>query len=164
MLTRSSLALAGFLAATFGVAAFGAYCTSQSVDTWYRTLEKPSWRPPNAAFGPVWTTLYALMAISAWLVWRRDASGEDAASTRRSALAAWAVQLVLNGAWSAVFFGARSTGGGLAVIALLLPAIATTAVLSGRISRVAGWLLAPYLAWTSFATALNARIWQLNDS
>jgi translocator protein len=76
---------------------------------------------------------------------------------------AWGVQLALNAAWSAVFFGARSPGGGLAVIAALVPAIAATAALAGRVSKTAGLLLVPYLAWTTFAAALNARIWQLND-
>jgi benzodiazapine receptor len=163
MLVRSSLALLGFLAASFGVAAFGSYFTTQTVDTWYATLEKPSWRPPNAAFGPVWTVLYALMAISAWLVWRNDSQSRDEARTRKRALTAWAIQLALNGVWSAVFFGGRSVGGGLAVILVLVPSIAATAVLSAKVSKPAGLLLVPYLAWTTFAAALNARIWQLND-
>jgi tryptophan-rich sensory protein len=163
MLMRSSIALLGFLAASFGVAAFGSYFTAQTVDSWYPTLEKPSWRPPSAAFGPVWTVLYTLMAISAWLVWRNDSTSDDQARTRKRALTAWALQLALNGAWSAVFFGGRSTGGGLAVILMLVPSIAATAALSVKISKPAALLLVPYLAWTTFATALNARIWQLND-
>jgi tryptophan-rich sensory protein len=160
---RSVIALGGFLAASFGAAAFGSYFTNQSVDSWYPTLEKPSWRPPNAAFGPVWTVLYTLMAITAWLVWRSDDSAASSKSARTQALAAWGVQLALNAAWSAVFFGARSPGGGLAVITGLVPAIATTAALAGRVSKTAGLLLVPYLAWTTFAAALNARIWQLNE-
>lgn len=163
MQIRSFAALAGFLLASFGAAAFGSYFTSQSVETWYPTLEKPSWRPPNAAFGPVWTVLYTLMGVAAWLVWRSSDRTTDSAPARRQALLAWGVQLALNAAWSAVFFGARSPGGGLAVIAALVPAIAITANLSRRVSTVAGLLLLPYLAWTTFAAALNARIWQLND-
>ncbi|MGE3268546.1 MAG: TspO/MBR family protein [Chloroflexota bacterium] len=163
MRARSLLGLGGFLAASFGAAAFGSYFTSQTVDTWYPTLEKPSWRPPNSAFGPVWTTLYTLMAVSAWLVWKRDAPVEASPTQKRSALAAWVVQLLLNAAWSATFFGAKSPGGGLAVISLLVPSIATTAALSAKVSKPAGLLLLPYLAWTSFAAALNTRIWQLND-
>ena len=163
MLTRSTFALIGFLGASFATAAFGSFFTSDSVETWYPTLEKPSWRPPNAAFGPVWTVLYALMAISAWLVWRGDSTSGDGAKPRKWALAAWFVQLALNGAWSAVFFGGRSPGGGLAVISLLVPSIAATAALSYKVSEPAGLLLLPFLARTSFATALNARIWQLND-
>jgi benzodiazapine receptor len=163
MSARSLLALGGFLSASFGAAAFGSYFTSESVQTWYPTLEKPSWRPPNAAFGPVWTVLYTLMAISAWLVWKRQTPAEAPPTQRRYALAAWAVQLMLNAAWSAAFFGARSPGSGLAVISLLVPSIAATAALAGRVSKPAGLLLVPYLAWTSFAAVLNARIWQLND-
>lgn len=162
MSARSLLALGGFLGASFGAAAFGSYFTAQSVETWYPTLEKPSWRPPNAAFGPVWTVLYTLMGVSAWLVWKREPSVETTPAQRSSALVVWVVQLLLNAAWSAVFFGARSPGGGLAVISLLVPSIAATAALSGRVSKPAGLLLLPYLAWTSFAAALNARIWQLN--
>jgi tryptophan-rich sensory protein len=163
MRPRSLLALGGFLAASFGAAAFGSYFTFQSVDSWYPTLEKPSWRPPNAAFGPVWTVLYTLMAISAWLVWRRD-DATTSPPARKQALLAWGIQLALNAAWSAVFFGARSPGGGLAVIAALVPAIAANAVLAGRVSKLAGLLLVPYLAWTTFAAVLNARIWQLNEA
>jgi tryptophan-rich sensory protein len=163
MTIRPVLALAGFLAASFGAAAFGSYFTNQSVDSWYPTLEKPSWRPPNAAFGPVWTTLYTLMALSAWLVWRKQDGTAKTATARKQALTAWFVQLAINAAWSAVFFGARNIGGGVAVIALLVPSIAATAALSTRVSRPAGLLLLPYLAWTTFAAGLNARIWQLND-
>jgi len=161
--SRCLLALGGFLAASFSAAAFGSYFTSESVETWYPTLEKPSWRPPNAAFGPVWTVLYTLMAVSAWLVWKRETPAEATPTQRRSALAAWGVQLVLNAAWSAAFFGARSPGAGLAVISLLVPSIAAAAALAGRVSKPAGLLLLPYLAWTSFAAALNTRIWQLNS-
>ena len=163
MKIRSLLALGGFLSASFGAAAFGSYFTSESVETWYPTLNKPSWRPPNSAFGPVWTVLYALMAVSAWLVWKKQDAAETDAGTRKKALGAWTVQLLLNAAWSAVFFGARSPGGGVAVISALVPAIATTAALAGKVSKPAGLLLLPYLAWTSFATALNVRIWQLNS-
>ena len=160
--SRSLLALGGFLAASFGAAAFGSYFTAQSVETWYPPLEKPSWRPPNSAFGPVWTVLYTLMGVSAWLVWKRQTPADATPSQRRSALAAWGVQLLLNAAWSAAFFGARSPGAGLAVIAALVPSIAATAALAGRVSKPAGLLLLPYLAWTSFAAALNASIWRLN--
>jgi benzodiazapine receptor len=162
MSAKSLIGPGGFLAASFGAAAFGSYFTANSVETWYPTLEKPSWRPPNAAFGPVWTVLYTLMAVSAWLVWKRETPAEATPTQKRSALMAWGVQLVLNAAWSAAFFGARSPGAGLAVISALVPSIAATAALAGRISKPAGLLLLPYLAWTSFAAVLNARIWQLN--
>ena len=84
MRRRSALALGGFLAASFGAAAFGSYFTNQSVDSWYTTLEEPSWRPPNAAFGPVWTVLYTLMAITAWLVWRWTTNSSGRRSRARS--------------------------------------------------------------------------------
>jgi tryptophan-rich sensory protein len=103
------------------------------------------------------------MGVAAWLVWRTDDRTADTPAARKQALVAWTVQLVLNGLWSAAFFGARSPGAGLAVIAGLVPAIAATAALAGRVSKVAALLLVPYLAWTTFAAALNTRIWQLND-
>src|SRR4051812_33969345 len=101
---RSVLALGGFLAASFGAAAFGAYFSNESVNSWYPTLEKPDWRPPNAAFGPVWAILYTMMALAAWLVWRTDDSAASTHTARKQALGAWGVQLALNAAWSAVFF------------------------------------------------------------
>jgi tryptophan-rich sensory protein len=107
--------------------------------------------------------LYTLMAVSAWLVWKRETPADATPTQRRSALVAWGVQLLLNAAWSAVFFGARSPGGGVAVISLLVPAIAATAALAGRVSKPAGLLLLPYLAWTCFAAVLNTRIWQVNS-
>lgn len=163
MKARSLLALGGFLGASFGAAAFGSYFTSESVETWYPTLDKPSWRPPDGAFGPVWTVLYTLMAVSAWLVWKKVPAAPPTAASRTKALGFWGVQLLLNAAWSMVFFGGRNPAGGIAVISALVPAIAATAAFSARVSKPAALLLLPYLAWTTFAAALNTRIWQLND-
>lgn len=125
---------------------------------YYRVLETPSWAPPSWLFGPVWTTLYVLMGVAAWLVWMTDDS------RKRSALTAFVVQLVLNFAWSWIFFGMRNPGAALVEILVLLAAIVVTAVLFWRVHRTAGVLLLPYLAWTSFATALNFSIWSLNRS
>lgn len=124
---------------------------------WYASIAKPSWTPPGWLFGPVWTALYAMMGVAAWLLWRRRAD-----RPARRALACFAVQLALNFAWTPAFFGLRSPGLALAIIVALLAAIAATVVASWRASHAAAWLLVPYLAWVGFATALNAAIWRLN--
>jgi tryptophan-rich sensory protein len=153
---RDLAALAGFVALTLAAGAAGGLATASSVDTWYPTLAKPAFNPPNWVFAPVWTTLYVLMAIAAWRVWR---SGATAA---RLALGAWALQLALNLSWSLLFFGLQRIGAALAEILVLLAAIALTARLFWRIDRAAGALLAPYLAWVAFAALLNAALWRLN--
>jgi translocator protein len=150
------LTLVGFLVLTFAAAAIGSAFTAQSVNTWYLEISTPPWNPPGWLFAPVWTALYAAMAVAAWLVWR--AAGRGA----RSALFLFGLQLALNVAWSAVFFGMRNPGAGVFVIVALLLAIAATTLVFARISRTAGWLFAPYLAWVAFATALNWSIWRLN--
>jgi translocator protein len=154
--------LVGFLGASLGAAALGGRFTARSVDTWYRALRKPRLTPPDRVFGPVWTALYAQMAVAAWLV--RRASGKGPATPRATALAlgVWGLQLGLNVLWSAVFFGARRIGAGLGVIASLWVAVAAGTALAARVTPAAGWRLLPYLAWTTFASYLNLRIWQLN--
>lgn len=145
------------LAASAAAQGLGAWLTSRSVTTWYPTLVKPPWTPPDWVFGPVWTVLYVLMAVAAWLVWReraRDAIG--------SALFLYDVQLALNVLWSALFFGMRSPGAGLIGIVALWAAIAGTLVAFWRIRRLAGWLLVPYLLWVSYAGGLNWTLWWLN--
>jgi len=124
---------------------------------WYASLAKPSWTPPGWLFGPVWTLLYAAMGVSAWLLWRRRMQP----GARRS-LACFGAQLALNFAWTPVFFGLHSPGAALCVIVVLLGAIVATVVLAWRVDRVASVLLWPYLAWVSFATALNAAIFLMN--
>jgi translocator protein len=154
--------LVGLLVTTYAAAGLGSWFTFPALKSWYPALRRPRWTPPNAVFGPVWTILYTQMAVAAWLV-RRGAARPGA--NRRScdaALGMWALQLVLNVAWSAAFFGRRSPALGLAAIVALWSAIVATAVLAARVSRPAGLLLMPYLAWTSFAAALNFRLWQLN--
>jgi tryptophan-rich sensory protein len=158
----SGWALAGYLAASFGVAALGSLATARSVNTWYRTLRRPAWTPPGWLFGPVWTLLYTLMALAAWRVQevgQRDMARE---SNTRQALVVWWVQLGLNLAWSVAFFGLRQVGPAVAVIAALWAAIAVCLARAAVVSRGAALLLTPYLAWTTFAAALNARIWWLN--
>jgi tryptophan-rich sensory protein len=142
------------LAACLGVGGIGGWLTSSSVDSWYPTLVRPAWTPPGWLFGPVWTALYAAMAVSAWLAWRAGAP--------RRALGLFAAQLACNLAWSALFFGLRSPLAGLIDIVLLLGLIAATAVAFARSSRPAALLLVPYGLWVAFATALNAAIWALN--
>jgi translocator protein len=154
---RSWLVLAAFLAASFIVAAVGGSFTSAGMPEWYMSLEKPAFNPPSWVFGPVWTALYIMMAVAAWLVWKR--SGFRGA---RTALTFYFVQLALNLAWSAIFFALRSPGWALVEIVILWLAIAWTLRLFFHHSATAGWLMAPYLAWVSFAAALNAAIWRLN--
>lgn len=139
------------------VAATGAIVNAGAVDGWYAEADKPAGTPPGWVFGPVWTALYAAMAVAAWLVWRT--AGSRGATV---ALSLYAVQLALNAAWTPVFFGAERLYAGLAVIVLLDLAIAGTALAFRRKSRVASLLLVPYLAWSLFATYLNAGIATLN--
>lgn len=159
---RDRIWLVAFLAVCFGAAAVGAWSTSRSVNTWYQTLHKPSFTPPGWVFGPVWTALYALMAVAAWLVKREADRTPARATVGQQALVAWGVQLALNVAWSAVFFGQRRIGAAVVVLVALWTAIAVCVERAARISRPAALLMWLYLAWSSFAAALNVRIWQLN--
>ena len=153
---------AGFAASLllcFAAAGVGGLFTASSVFDWYPALAKPAWTPPDSVFAPVWSVLYFMMAISAWLVWRRDA-----APARSGALVLFAVQLALNVGWSACFFGLRRPGLALVEIVLLLAAIVATIDAFRRVSRIAAVLLLPYLAWSAFATILNGAVWWLNRS
>jgi tryptophan-rich sensory protein len=152
---RVWIGLVVFLAVVFAAASFGAIFQP---GTWYAGLTKPSWNPPSWVFGPVWTVLYVLIAVAAWLVWKDRGSIAAAAAP----LTAWLVQLVLNALWSWLFFGMHRPGLALMDIALLWIAIVVTIVLFWGVRPVAGALLVPYLAWVSFATALNAALWRLN--
>lgn len=124
---------------------------------WYQALNKPSWNPPSWLFGPVWTTLYTLMGIAAWLIWK-----EFGFADAKKALSFFLVQLVLNGLWSQIFFGMQEPGWAFAEIILLLAAILVTTILFFRKNRAAGWLMVPYIAWVCFATVLNGAIWLMN--
>jgi benzodiazapine receptor len=162
---RSILALAAFLAISFGVAAFGSIATIQNVDGWYATAEKAFWNPPNVVFGPVWTMLYLLMSVAAWLVWREHVRG---AARARRALVAYVVQLVLNAVWTPVFFGLYPAMGvsalwiGLAIILALDVAVLVTMLRFWPVRRLAAVLLIPYWAWVLYATTLNAALAVLN--
>ena len=155
---RALVSLAVSLALPLAVGALAGWVTSSSVQSWYPTLEKPSFNPPAWIFGPAWTVLYVLMGIAAWLVWRTGWGRPEV----RFALAVYALQLVLNGIWSLIFFGLRAPGPAFAEIVLLWLAIAATLALFWRVRPLASGLLVPYLAWVSFAVALNFSIWRLN--
>ena len=151
------LGLGAFLALCLAISAIGAWVTAGSVGTWYRTLQKPDFNPPDWVFGPVWTLLYLMIAVAGWRVWRRT----GLAGTR-AGMAAYSAQLALNLTWSVVFFGGRMIGTAFVEIVLLLAAIGVNAVLFWRADRLAGWLLAPYAAWVAFACVLNFALWRLN--
>jgi translocator protein len=151
---RQWIVLAGFVALCLAVGVLAGLVTAPAVAEWYPTLVKPSWRPPNWLFAPAWTVLYIMMAVAAWLVWR--------AGNAKSALLLWGGQLLLNFAWSFLFFGARSPGLGLIDITFLWLAIAATIFAFSFKSRLAAFLMVPYLCWVSFAAALNAAIFMLN--
>ena len=149
-------ALVLLVVATFATAAIGAYASFDAKD-FYASLKQPAWAPPAAVFGPVWTVLYLLMCGAAWLVVRR--LGSVAA---RPAMQLYAVQLVLNALWTWLFFRWHLGGWALAEVLLLLGAVALTSRAFGRARPVAGWMLAPYLAWVAFASALTFAMWRLN--
>lgn len=136
----------------------GSVFTASSVASWYTQLTKPTINPPAWVFGPVWTTLFALMGIAAFLVWKKGLERRDV----KIALALFIGQLVLNTFWSIIFFGLRSPGGALTEIVFLWLAILATIIAFARISKPAAWLLLPYILWVSFAMYLNYVLWTLN--
>lgn len=154
---RGWLGLAVALVACFAVAGVGGWFTSQSVGTWYQGLDKPTWTPPGSLFGPVWTVLYCMMAVALWLVWRRVPADQFPTPT-----VAFGIQLTLNLLWSVVFFGARRPDLAFAEIVALWLAIVVTAAVFWRHSRAASLLLAPYLLWVTYASALTFALWRLN--
>jgi translocator protein len=153
---KQILGLVAWLAVCFIAAAIGAAASVQA-GAFYTQLMRPEWAPPPGLFGPVWTTLYALMGIAAWLVWRMR--GFRAA---RTALTLFLVQLAVNALWSWLFFGWHLGVLAFADIIVLLVLIVATLIAFWRIRPLAGALLVPYLLWVSFATALNYSVWQLN--
>jgi translocator protein len=160
MSKRDLLGLLGFIVLCFAAAGLGGYWTAPSVSAggWYDQIAKPSWTPPSWLFGPVWTALYLAMAVAGWLVWRRGGW-----AAYRAALALFLIQLTLNAIWSGLFFGLHSPGLAMIEILLLWIAILLTALAFFRVSRLAGWLLVPYLLWVSFASVLNFAVWRLNS-
>ncbi len=151
------LVLLGFFVLCYAVAIIGAFFTASSIPTWYAALNKPSFNPPNWIFAPVWTTLYGLMAIAAWLVWRTPRS-----QSRRSGLTFFAIQLILNALWTPVFFYLHRTLPALILILALWIVILLTARRFWKVDRFAAGLMIPYLLWIAFASALNYEIYRLN--
>lgn len=152
--SKTVLGLIGWLLLCFAAASLGALFMPGE---WYAALHKPAWNPPGWLFGPVWSALYTMMAVAAWLVWQRGGF-----AAQRRPLGWFLAQLVLNAAWTPLFFGLHRPGVAFAEIILLWLTIAATLVAFRPVSRAAAWLLAPYLAWVSFAAVLNGTLWRLN--
>lgn len=150
-------ALVGFLVVTFAAAAIGSVATFKNVKTWYPEIAKPDWTPPSAIFAPVWTMLYIAMAVAAWRVWRKQ-TGPAATGVLRL----YGAQLALNALWSVLFFGLRRPDLALVDIVGLWLLLVLALFRFWRADRIAGGLWAPYVAWVTYASALNAAIWWLN--
>ena len=146
-----------FIALCFIIEIVGSIWTKETVSTWYPTLVKPSWTPPNWLFGPVWTCLYIMIAISGWLIYKTEDSRQ-----RSIALALYGCQLALNFSWSFLFYSLGNPALGLIDIILLCFLIILTIINSWPVRRLASILLIPYLVWVMYATSLNAAIWLLN--
>lgn len=149
--------LLAFLLLTLAAGQIGSLPTRAALESWYPGLAKPAFTPPDLAFPVVWTLLYVMMAVAAWLVWRHSGW-----SRARGALGLWGLQLALNLAWTYLFFGLQSPGLALLEAVVLLLVLGATLVAFDRHSRAAAWLLVPYLLWTAYAIALTFEIWRLN--
>ncbi len=136
----------------------GSIFTSESIPNWYAYINKPSFNPPNWVFGPVWTTLFILMGIAAYLIWKEGSNKKEV----RSALLLYGAQLIANTMWSIIFFGLKAPGAAFIEIIALWILILLTIVYFWRLKPIAGLLLLPYIAWVSFASILNFFIWRLN--
>jgi translocator protein len=152
------LKLAGSFLIVIIFAAIGSLATFSQIPTWYAGLIRPDWAPPNWVFPVVWTTLYILMALAFFLVWRKDLENKQV----KVAAAVFIVQLALNLIWSVVFFGLHSLGGGVALVILLWISILANIIVFYRVSKWAGILLIPYIIWVSIASYLNYTVWLLN--
>ena len=153
----SIISLMFFIVICFAAAGLGSYFTGQSISTWYVTLQKPDWNPPNWIFGPVWSALYLMMAISIWFVWRNGTFFDNPV-----VYILFALQLILNIAWSGIFFGVQQPGWAMVDILLLWILILLYILFSWPVSKMASILFMPYLLWVGFASVLNITIWQLN--
>ncbi|MDJ0513420.1 MAG: TspO/MBR family protein [Methyloceanibacter sp.] len=156
---RSLIGLGVALLICFAASFLGSAFTTPNLG-WYATLERPGFAPPNSVFPVVWTILFAMMAVAAWMIWRTPADADN----KKTALTWFGIQLTLNVAWSFAFFQMQSPIAGLAVILWLLVAIVMTMVFFDRVNRLAALLLAPYLLWVGFAAGLNFAFWALNTS
>jgi tryptophan-rich sensory protein len=154
---KSLLAAVFFVAVSFAAAGVGQLAGPAGGGAWYRQLDKPAFTPPGWVFGPVWTALYLTMGLAAWLVWRRRGSAD-----MRLPLGLFGVQLALNAAWSILFFGLHEPRWAFAELVALWAAIAATTAAFFRVSRPAGGLMLPYLAWVTFAGVLNLAVWRMN--
>lgn len=134
------------------------YFTITEIGSWYQTIRKPEWNPPNWLFGPVWTTLYVLMGIAFFLVWKSNKNEK----IKRRAIILFVIQLVLNFFWSFIFFKQHQIGLAFAEILALWIMILFTIFAFAKINKTAAWLLVPYICWVSFAAILTYTIWQLN--
>ena len=155
---RTILEFIGFIVVAELAGIIGAVFTTPAIPTWYATLARPELSPPNWIFGPVWTTLFALMGIAAFLVWQKGIQRKEV----KIALGIFIVQLILNTLWSIIFFGMQSPGAAFGEIIILWLAILATIITFAKISRIAAWLLVPYILWVTFAGYLNYFIWILN--
>ena len=156
-MNKDTLALIGFVVACLAVGGVSGWFTAAGVGEWYDGLVKPSFQPPKWLFGPVWTVLYILMAVAAWLIWKQIGFWN-------TAMGLFGLQLALNFAWSFLFFSAQRMGFALVDIVALWLALVATVVTFAPVDPRAAWLLAPYIAWVSFATLLNTAIWRLNPA
>lgn len=147
------------LALPLAVGSIAGLFTRPEIDTWYQTIEKPSWQPPNWVFGPVWTFLYILMGIALYLIWRNNAPAKQ----KRPAIILWSIQLIFNFFWSYIFFRQHQIDWALGEIIVLWFFILLTIFSFARISKPAAWLMVPYISWVSFATILTYTIYQLNQ-
>ena len=153
---KQALGLVAWLGVTF-VAAGAGSVASINAQTFYAQLVRPEWAPPPSVFGPVWTVLYALMGVAAWLVWRTRGFHEA-----RTPLTLFLMQLAINASWSWLFFGWQLGALAFVDVLFLWALILATLISFWQIRPLAGVLLTPYLLWVSFASVLNYRIWQLN--
>ncbi len=144
--------------APVAVGAVSGFFTVTEIPVWYQTISKPGWNPPNWIFGPVWTTLYVLMGIALFLVWKSEAD----AIIKKTAIALFISQLILNFFWSFIFFNQHQIGWALVEIIGMWIFILLTIFAFAKVSKTAAWLLVPYISWVSFATILNYTIWKLN--
>lgn len=150
-------ALIGFLVLCFAVAGVASWITQPELGGWYASIRTPAWNPPNWLFGPVWTTLYAMIALAGWLAWQAEVGPQ-----RTRVLWLFAIQLVLNFAWSPLFFKLHQPGLAAIEIVFLWVAIGAFTVMAWDVSRMSSLLFIPYWAWVSFAAVLNITIWHMH--
>ena len=157
MMQNKFLAFFFWLLIPLLIGGLSGFATASSINDWFRALVKPSFNPPNWIFGPVWTTLYILMGISAFVIWNTPAT-----KIRSQALTLFWVQLILNFCWSFLFFYFKQIGFALVEIGLMWVSILSMILAFRQVSPIAAWMNLPYLAWVSFASVLNFALWKLN--